>query len=339
MALNWQLDDEVSTHMNEAMKEERDNPPPPEPDSGPSTPSMAVEKELEKEPEKVEAKVEDKPSERPRNPDGTFAPTKGELKPEEELKAAPKEAPKALEKPVEPPEGYVAHGAFHEERQRRKALQQQVESMEKRWTDLVSKMQEKQQTPPPDPAQDFPGHVQHHFNQFTQKTAELEKKVQGFEQQTTQQQQEQQFLNAYSQAAAEFTSRQPDFNLAYNHWLKSRMEELTDAGYSQEQALHIRGAEERGLVAKAFEDGVNPSERLYAVAKRRGYTNASASPAPETKLDPVEKLKQIEAGQRATPAMGGSGMKPKMTLQAVAAMSDEEFAAMDWERTMRQLTP
>lgn len=334
MALNWQLDDDVNAHMNEAMKEERDNPPPPEPDSGPSTPSMAVEKELEKEPEKVEAKVEEK-IDRPRNPDGTFAPTKGEP---EELKAAPKEAPKAPEKAVEPPEGFVAHGAFHEERQRRKALQQQVESMEKRWTDLVAKMQEKQQTPPPDPAQDFPGHVQHHFNQFTQKTAELEKKVQGFEQQTTQQQQEQQFLNAYSQAAAEFTSRQPDFNLAYNHWLKSRMEELTDAGYSQEQALHIRGAEERGLVAKAFEDGVNPSERLYAVAKRRGYTNAGASETPKA-LDPAEKLKQIEAGQRATPAMGGSGMKPQLTLQAVAAMSDEEFAAMDWERTMRQLTP
>src|SRR5687767_13621105 len=109
MSLNWQLDEETEKHMNDALKEERDNPPPPEPASGPSTPAVTVEKE---EP-KVEAKVEEK-TERPRNPDGTFA--KAESK--DEVKEIQDTVKKELQKPVEPPEGFVAHGAFHEERQR-----------------------------------------------------------------------------------------------------------------------------------------------------------------------------------------------------------------------------
>lgn len=332
MALNWQLDEETEKHMKDAMTEERDNPPPPEPESGPSTPSMAVEKDTPT----PEVKEEEKTVERPRDPaTGKFLPKEGGGV---ETKAEEKPA-KPLEKPVEPPEGFVAHGAFHEERQRRKALQAQVEQMEKRWSDLVAKMQQTPQPQAPDPAQDFPGHVSHQLNQLGQQVGEVAKKTETFEQFQEQQKQEAAFISAYSQAAQSFAAAQPDFTQAYNHWLNNRLEELVDAGYSNEQALHIRSAEERGIVTKAFQDEVNPAQRLYAVAKRRGYTAASTTPAPEQKLDPAEKLKQIEQGQRATPAMGGSGMKPKLTLQSVAQMSDEEFAALDWEKTMRQLTP
>lgn len=323
----FELDDETSKHMNDAEADEVANPP-------------VEEKPVEE--VKAEAPTpEEKPAvERPRRPDGTFAPKDAEVLPVEQKVEKPVE--KAVEKPVEktsrPPEGYVAHGAFHEERERRKALQSQMEAMEKRFAETLAKLNPP--APPPDPNQDFPGHVQHHFNQFAQKTQELEKKVSGFEQMTQQQQEEARFVQAYSAAAQQFASRQPDFQNAYNHWLTGRLEELKDAGYTEEQALHIRAAEEKGLVAKAFEDGVNPAERLFAVAKRRGYTVPSVSPAEVVKpaVDPLEKLKQIEAGQKATPQMGGSGMKPKLTLGAVAQMSDDEFNSLDWEK-LRELMP
>jgi hypothetical protein len=95
------------------------------------------------------------------------------------------------------------------------------------------------------------------------------------------------------------------------------------------------------MVFKAFEDGVNPAERMFAVAKRRGYTAPSVEPEhkPQDVVAAQEKVKQIEAAQRATPAMGGSGVKPKLSLQAISQMSDEEFAALDWEKTMGSLTP
>lgn len=335
------LDDETLKHMDAAIKEERDTPS--EPDR--PAPTVTIERE-EPAAEKKAEKPAEKPAEkqeagRARNPDGTFAKTETE-------KAAAAEKP--AEKPQEhkaPPEGYVPHGALHEERERRKATEKRVEAMEARFQALVAKIQEKpapQAPAAPDPNQDFPGHVQHHFNQFTQQQAELGKKVQGFEALHQQQQQEMQFMQAYQIAAQQFAARSPDFGNAYQHWLKGRLEELTDAGYSPEQALHIRSAEERGLVAKAFEDGVNPAERLYAVAKRRGYTVPSSAPAEQPAaekpaVDPAEKLKQIEQGQRSTPSMGGGASKPRLTLKSISEMTDEEFQALDWERTMKELTP
>lgn len=296
-------------------------------------PSLTVEKETP--PEIKEEKPEVK-SDRPRNPDGTFAKTE-----EKQEKAPEKTAPKAPEKASETTETSVPHGAFHEERERRKALQRQVEAMEKRWSDLVAKMQtpQVQQPKAPDPNQDFPGHVAHHFNQFATQQQELAKKVEGFEQMTQQQQEEARFIQAYSSAAQQFATTQPEFGNAYKHWLTNRLEELSHAGYSKEEAMQIRNAEERGIVAKAFGDGVNPAERLFAVAKMRGYK----SPEPEVKSQPQQdltrKLEQIEKGQQATPAMSGGAMKPKLTLQSIAQMSDAEFAALDWETTMKALTP
>ncbi len=338
MALNWQLDEEVETHMKAEREEEAKNPPPPEPDSGPSTPSVTVEKEepVKAEP-KPEVKAEEPKKERPRNPDGTFAKTDAEVKAEKEAKA-PEKAP---EKPQDQHEKMVSLSALHEERQRRKEMQSKVDGMERRFAELIEKMNKPAPAPVPDPAQDFPAHVTHHFNQFAQKTEELGKEVQSIKSMEQQRENEARFLSAYQQSAAEFTASQKDFPQAYSHWLQSRLEELTDAGYSKEQAMAIRTAEEKGLVGKAFQDGVNPAERLFAVAKRRGYTSHSAEPAPQTQhvVSDAEKLKTIAAGQRATPALGGGGMKPKLTLQGIAALSDDEFNALDWEKTMRELAP
>lgn len=212
--------------------------------------------------------------------------------------------------------------------------------MEKRWGELVEKIQ-RPQTQAPDPNQDFAGYTMHQFQQVQQQNQELGKKVQSFEQWQSQQQNEQRFLSAYQQAASEFAARQQDFPKAYGHWLQSRIEELTDAGYTKEQAMTIRSAEEKALVLKAFDDGVNPAERIFAVAKRRGYATPSAeTPSqPQQVVSPAEKLKMVSEGQRATPQMGGGGMKPKLTLQGIAQMSDEEFNALNWEKAMRELAP
>lgn len=330
MALSFELDEETQKHMEQAREEERTHVPEPEVER--PAPTVTVEAD-------PEPKVEEKPG-RVRNPDGTFA--KVEEKPKLEKPAEkPAEKPQEQAKPEKAPEGYVAHGAFHEERERRKGLQKQVEQMESRFKELIAKMQapKTEEKPAPDPATDFPGHVAHHFNTLAQQQAALGQKVQSFEALQEQQQRAAQFMQAYHASAADFSTRQADFGTAYNYLLNARLEELIDAGYSKEQAIHLRTMEEQGIVMKAFEDGANPAERLYAVAKRRGYTAGSDKPAERPAVDSAEKMRQIEAGQKATPSMGGGAMKPKMTLQAVAQMSEAEFAALDWEKTMRELTP
>ncbi len=107
----------------------------------------------------------------------------------------------------------------------------------------------------------------------------------------------------------------------------------------------MRMVEEAQIVARAFQDGVNPAERIFALARRMGYAAPAADAAEPSKGEaaatpnPAEaKLEAIAKGQRATPAMGGGGAKPKMTLASIAGMSDEEFDALDWDRTMRELT-
>ena len=325
----FELDEETQNHMRQAMEEETSPPP--------DRPEPAVHAEPANEPQQ-EVKAE-KPDDRPRNPDGTFA------KPGEKVET--KVEAKPPEKPQEAPqrqESVVPHVALHEERQRRKELQAKVETMEKRWEQIVAKLSETKQPPPPDPQVDFVGHVQHNFQNIQQNQGDLAKRVENFEAWQNHQAQEARFLQAYSMAAQQFASNAPDFGSAYNHWLKSELEELADAGYTSDQAMQIRSGKERAIVLKAFEDGVNPAERLYAVAKRRGYTAGSAKPAEpkqETKpaVDPAEKLRTIEQGQRATPQMSGGGMKPKLTLASIATMSDAEFAALDWDKTMRELTP
>jgi hypothetical protein len=331
MALNWQLDEETEKHMNEAREDERKNPEP-EPTSGPSTPAVTVEKEPEA--PKPEVKVEEKPKvdERPRNPDGTFAKVK-EDEPAKPVETAP-------EKPIvtEQPEKMVSLNALHEERERRKELQRKMEAMEKRWGELVEKIGKPAPQPAPDPSQDFAGYTIHQFQQVQQQQQALGQKVQSFEEWQKNQAEEGRFQQAYFQAAQDYAANQKDFPQAYGHWLKSRLEELTDAGYTRDQAIQIRTAEEKAMVMKAFEDGVNPAQRIYTVAQRRGYTIPSV-PEVQPAVDQAAKLKQIAEAQRATPALGGGGMKPKLTLQGIAQMSDEEFSTLDWERTMRELMP
>src|SRR5687767_3835314 len=110
IAQAFELDEETTKHMDQARQEEQTFKPEPEPDR--PAPSMSVEREAPApEPEVV--------ADRPRNPDGTFAPK------DPEAKAVAKEPSKAAEKPAEAPkeqktpEGYVPHGALHEERARR----------------------------------------------------------------------------------------------------------------------------------------------------------------------------------------------------------------------------
>jgi hypothetical protein len=67
-----------------------------------------------------------------------------------------------------------------------------------------------------------------------------------------------------------------------------------------------------------MQDRVNPAQMIYELSKHRGYKPASSE---EDKLDTIER------GQKQK-ALGSNGAAPKkLTLEALAQMSDEDFAA------------
>ncbi len=171
----------------------------------------------------------EKPEAQPRGEDGKFAP-KGEpqkLAPEGERKP-----PEALGKP---PDGFVAHGAFHEERERRKALQTQLQAsserqarMEERFNILVARLQQGAEPAPPEKESDPVGYFDYHTRQLAGQTQGVAQELAELKAWRENQAQQANFVNAYSNAASQFAAQHKDFGRGYAHYLKSRMDQLLD---------------------------------------------------------------------------------------------------------------
>jgi hypothetical protein len=127
----------------------------------------------------------------------------------------------------------------------------------------------------------------------------------------------------------------PEFGQAYAHACADRDAELAELGYA-DPALRrqIVQAEETEIVGRALAEGVNPAERIYKLARRRGYRGAG-------EVDARAKLESLARGQAAARSLSGMGgatpMPPR--LEDIANMSDEEFAkateGVDWRRLLR----
>lgn len=93
--------------------------------------------------------------------------------------------------------------------------------------------------------------------------------------------------NTMADAEADFTADFPDYQEAATFYRKQRTEELQEAGYSGD-ALMARLADDLfGLVRTAFTNGLDPAERVYNLAKKRGF-KAGAKQA-DKKLDAFDR--------------------------------------------------
>ena len=148
------------------------------------------------------------------------------------------------------------------------------------------------------------------------------------------------FLTDYRGMANQFASTNPEFNSAYDYLLKSRFDEYTTAGYQPEQATQMVREDEMAIAAHAMTNGLNPAEKLFALAKLRGFnqdskvveksTNNNQAPSKNA----VQKIEQIEKGLKASKSLNesGSSSSNKLTLEDIASMSDAEFDKVDWDK-------
>jgi hypothetical protein len=125
-------------------------------------------------------------------------------------------------------------------------------------------------------------------------------------QQTAQQRQlERQFDNLRSamlDAEADFGADQPDYPDAANFYKKARIEELTDAGYSGKNLDRKLADDLFGVVRMALEAGLDPAERVYALAKRRGFK--SGGKAADAKLDATRRAAESGVRPQGRPGAG-----------------------------------
>ena len=269
--------------------------------------------------------------------------------PEAEAPQEPKaeEAPETPEeeaKPEKPPKGFVPHGALHEERQKRKEMEAQLQRiqqettyrqqlMEQRLQQLYQSQQQANQPKPPSYEDDPLGNLKHTQELTQQQIQQLNDRYR----------QEAENRNRYEQAqaykaqlesvvqsdVAQFSQEHPDYLEALGHARQTRVRQHMAIGLSEAEAVQLMYQEEYQLAEAALQRGKSPAQAAYDIAKAYGWTKGK--PSSETKIETLQK------GVKAAQSLG-SGGTPTGTpsIDQLADMSDDEFAAFKksggWEK-------
>jgi hypothetical protein len=158
------------------------------------------------------------------------------------------------------------------------------------------------------------------------------------------------FRTQVLQSVRSYARERPDFVNAYHHARDARIEELSLLGYSREEAAAITFDNELEVIRNAYASGRNPAQLIYDYAVRRGYSPAapqtSRPQAPVARpvagqLSAAEKVALAMRGQAGSKSLSsaGGGVTSGLSLEALAGLSDEEFAEATrgdrWQRLLR----
>lgn len=108
--------------------------------------------------------------------------------------------------------------------------------------------------------------------------------------------------SSMSDAEADFAIDHPDYLDAAKHYRAARADELGAMGYRGESLNAQLANELFGLVRTAFQNGDDPAERVYELAKRRGFR--AGGKAVDKKLDALDRASQSGVRPQARPAAG-----------------------------------
>jgi hypothetical protein len=265
-----------------------------------------------------------------------------ELEPEvppEEIAAAetqetPQETPKEEAKPeVVEKEKTVPHGAFHEERERRKALQRELEEARRERAVLNDRFErlfaaQKQAEAPQyrDPEKDpDPLTAMQHNDQINRQRLEAMQQQLAQDNERRQHEFYESQVIAWGQERAnEYRQEVPDFDDAYQHIRMVRANELHAIGYNVAEIKQALRNDELGIINEAGKRGRNPAEIVYNMAKAAGYTGKKPA------QDAEQKIEQLQKGQQAAKTVGnGAASSGWPTAEQIADMSEDDFAALE----------
>lgn len=269
-----------------------------------------------------------------------FFDTRGETAPAQEAEQPAAETEAPAEAQSEAPEGeadgqaptkeprHVPLSELLTERKKRQDYEKQVQD-QREWIaraderlKLLTQPQKQEPEPQPPGPEDPLGMIDHTAREIE------EIKAWRAEQQRTahEQAQVQQVVTTYQAKAQEFTQQQPDFMDAYTHVREAHARRLAIQGVPAHEIAATVARDELSMAVTALQQGVNPAERLYALAKEYGYAPKAADPQPDTgalidaKADTVARAKSLsQAGGQATPRA--------VNAKALADMSDDDFDA------------
>ena len=240
---------------------------------------------------------------------------------------------------------FVRHGAFHQERERRKTVERERDDLrekvargDERMRLLTEAIQQRGATPAaapveapkvPDPNEDIFGYVQH-------LQAEIAALRGGVQQQTESQRQEREaavVVNDYKADLNRFAATEPAFADAFRHVMQSRAAEYAALGVPEAQIHEALGQDEFQIALQARQQGVSAAERIFQIAKARGFAPKAPEPAPapaapaESAADRAARVSAGQAGPGRSLSAAGGAPAGEVTLEALAAMNERDFEA------------
>lgn len=237
--------------------------------------------------------------------------------------------PEPTEK-TDTPTKVVPLAALHEERAARKELQKQL-AEQRQMMEKVNGRLEVLFNPPkeaPQREQDPVGYIDHRLEEVAKQQRQMIERQQQTDQQAQQQQVMQQLASRVRSAEVAFAQSNPDYQEAINHLSRARAQELAVFGLPPETIAERVGQEQANLALQWAHQGMNPAQVAYELAKARGYQPKAQQQAQQPSAE--ERIAQQQRGTSAARGLGNGGgaNKGKLTAEALANMSDEEFAQL-----------
>lgn len=240
-------------------------------------------------------------------------------------------------------ERMVPYDSLHEERMKRQELakklnegEQKISTLEQNFQRVLSTLNKAKEEAAPR-FEDDPIEFLKHKNQLLEeKISKLSERDEKFEQTNKQNSSYQNFINKYREDANQYAENVPDFMEAYKFAQAERIKEYKELGYNTSQANQMLLEDELMIANKAYEDGVNPAERLYKYAKFKGYQGKQTK-NDNSNLSKLQKMERSVNENISLSNVQGKVSKPEMTLEEISHLDDdqlEEFISNDknWQK-------
>ncbi len=233
--------------------------------------------------------------------------------------------------------GTVPQGALHAEREKRKAVQKELEAARQQ-LDAIAKMREQvaSRKPADLPAADDPDGVEHLRTRLAEIDQRQTRFEQGMDAAALDQRETQHLASVTATSEAAYRAEHPDYDDAINHVVQARARELHLYGVPVADIQRIIVDEATEIARTAVTRGMDPAELGYKIAVERGYRpsqgGGNGAPAGQTNGSgtAAAKLDAIARAQGANKSLGagGGGSGAALTAEAIAQMDGDEFEAL-----------
>lgn len=237
----------------------------------------------------------------------------------------------------------VPLAALHEERKARQELQRQIAERDRAHAEQMARINQRlEQMANPQQRQAIPDKIEqpvdyldHRLNDIAAQQQAILQDRQAEHQQRQQAAYVEQLQHRIVGAESVFFKETPDYGDAIKFLDESRVRELQVFGADEGQARQQAIQERIQAALKWAHEGRNPAELAYGFAKARGYQGKAAQQAQQS---PADKIAAQQRGTAAARSLGGGGgvTAGKLTAEALANMSDEDFAKVS-EAQFRQV--